>query len=85
VQKLWHDTAWECYLQWQTRDKKTLKRINQLIQSIERNGYNCIGKPESLKGNHSGKWSVRIDENNRLVFSIENGILSIHSCLGHYE
>lgn len=85
MQKLWHDTAWECYLLWQTRDKKTLKRINQLIQSIERNGFNCIGKPEPLKGNHSGKWSIRIDEKNRLVFSIENGILSIHSCAGHYE
>ena len=59
--KLWHDTAWEDYLYWQTQDRKTLKKINILIQDIERNGYNGIGKPEPLKGDLSGFWSVRID------------------------
>ena len=43
--KLWQDEAWEDYLYWQLQDKKTLKKINKLIQDIERNGYNCIGKP----------------------------------------
>ena len=85
MQKLWHDRAWAEYAEWQEQDSKTLKKINKVIQSIERNGYNCIGKPEPLKGNLSGLWSIRIDEKNRLVFSIENGILSIHSCAGHYE
>jgi len=41
--KIWHDTAWDQYLNWQTQDKKTLKRINKLIKDIERNGYNCNG------------------------------------------
>ncbi len=36
--KIWSDDAWENCLYWQTQDKKTLKRINQLIQDIERNG-----------------------------------------------
>jgi toxin YoeB len=85
MKKLWSDRAWEEYSDWQTKDKKTLKRINMLIKSIERNGFNCIGKPEPLVGNLSGWWSVRIDEKNRLIFSIENNILAIHSCLGHYE
>ena len=47
--KIWHDTAWDDYLYWQTQDKKTLKRINKLLQDIERNDYNGIGKPEPLK------------------------------------
>ena len=38
--------AWEDYLYWQSQDKRTLKRINQLIQDIRRNGYEGIGKPE---------------------------------------
>ena len=59
---LWHDKAWEGYKYWQTHDKKTLNRINNLLKDIERNGYNCIGKPEPLKGDLSGWWSVRIDE-----------------------
>ena len=56
-----------------------------LIQSIERNGYACIGSPEPLRGNLAGWWSVRIDEKNRIVFKIENGFLVINSCKGHYE
>jgi len=55
--KLWQDEAWEAYLYWQKQDKKTLKRINKLIQDIERNGYNGIGKPEPLKDDLSGFWS----------------------------
>ena len=85
MKKLWHDRAWEEYLSWQSRDKKTLKRINSLLQSIDRNGYDCIGKPERLSGNLAGWWSVRIDEKNRLVFQIVDGELVIYSCAGHYE
>ena len=84
MHKLWFDEAWDDYLSWQSLDKKTLRRINQLLQSIERNGYDCIGKPEPLKGNLSGWWSVRIDDANRVVFKIENGQLVIASCKDHY-
>jgi toxin-antitoxin system, toxin component, Txe/YoeB family len=83
--KLWHDDAWEEYLYWQTQDKKTLKRINKLLQDIERNGYNGIGKPEPLKENLSGLWSVKIDEKNRIVFRIDGENLEIWQCGSHYR
>ena len=70
--KSWTDEAWEEYLYWQTQDKKIIKRINNLIKDIDRNGYNCIGKPEQLSGNLAGYWSVRIDKANRIVFKIVN-------------
>ena len=85
MQKLWHDGAWAEYLLWQSLDKKKLKRINRLIEDIERNGYNCIGKPEPLKDDLSGFWSVRIDEKNRLVFRIQDGKLEIAQCGSHYH
>jgi len=85
VRKVWFDDAWDDYLGWQAQDKKTLKRINALLQSIERNGYSSIGNPEPLKENLAGWWSVRIDGKNRIVFRIENGELVIASCKGHYE
>lgn len=83
--KLWYEEAWADYLYWQAQDKKTLKRINKLIQDIERNGYNCIGKPEPLKGDLSGFWSVRIDSANRIVFRIVQNQLEIIQCGSHYR
>lgn len=83
--KMWHDLAWEDYLNWQTRDKKTLKRINKLLRDIERNGYKGIGKPEPLKHDLSGFWSVAIDDKNRIVFRITEGKLEILQCGTHYQ
>lgn len=85
MNKLWQDEAWDDYLYWQTQDKKTLKRINQLIKDISRNGYDGIGKPEPLKGDLSGWWSRRIDDTNRLVYRINNGQIEIAQCRTHYE
>ncbi len=83
---IWHDAAWADYLYWQTQDKKTLKRINQLIKDIERNGNDGIGKPEPLKGDLSGFWSRRIDDGNRLVYLLDgSGRIQIAQCKGHYN
>ena len=79
------DIAWSDYLYWQTQDKKTLKRINQLLQDISRNGFEGIGKPEPLKGNMSGFWSRRIDDTHRLVYRVNNGNIEIIQCRGHYN
>ncbi len=81
----WHEKAWQEYLSWQSEDKKTLKRINDLVKDIQRNGNNGIGKPEQLKGDKTGWWSRRIDEKNRLVYKLENGIVIIASCKDHYN
>lgn len=85
MNKLWSDRAWEEYLYWQMQDKKTLKKINELIKDVERNGaLTGIGKPEPLK--YRKAYSRRIDQANRLVYDIdESGNLWIISCKGHYE
>lgn len=85
MNKLWTDDAWEDYLYWVTQDKKTLKRINQLLKDIDRNGYSGIGKPEPLRHELHGFWSRRIDDTNRLVYRIENDEVIILHCRGHYE
>ena len=82
--KSWDDFAWEDYIDSQTQDKKTLKRINQLLNDIDRNGYKGIGKPEPLKGNMNGYWSRRIDETNRLVYRIHDNKIEILQCRSHY-
>jgi toxin YoeB len=85
MNKLWTDRAWDDYLQWQATDKKTAKKINELIKSIEREGLSQgLGKPEPLK--YRKAWSRRIDKEHRLIYDIdENGCLWIIACKGHYE
>ena len=81
---LWHESGWDDYLWWQTQDKKTIKRINALIKDIQRNPFEGIGKPEPLKGDLSGWWSRRIDEENRIVYKQSEEVVIIASCKGHY-
>lgn len=85
MRKLWDDTAWAEYVAWQAGDRKTLKKINQLLKDIDRNGYACSGKPEPLSGDLAGYWSVRIDRKNRIVFRIQDGNLEIIQCGTHYR
>ncbi len=67
----WDRKAWEDYIYWQSQDKKTLKRINKLIQNTLVTPFTGIGKPEPLKENLSGYWSRRIDETNRLIYDFK--------------
>lgn len=77
--------AWSEYLYWQSQDKKTLKKINQLLQDIQRDNFSGLGKPEPLKYRENC-WSRRIDDKNRLVYSIDNNKdVIILACKGHYE
>ncbi len=85
MKKVWHDDAWEDYLYWQSQDKRVLRRINLLIQDINRNGYTGIGKPEGLKNELSGWWSRRIDDCNRIVYRIREDRIEIIQCGGHYR
>ena len=85
MHKTWSEEGWNDYLYWQSQDRKTLKKINDLLKDIERNGPDKgIGKPKPLKGNLSEFWSRRIDEKNRLVYRVINNVLEIVICREHY-
>ena len=77
--------AWADYTYWQTQDKKTLKRINALIEATLREPFAGIGKPEALRGDLTGYWSKRIDDVNRLVYQVNDGELNIIACRYHYQ
>ncbi len=80
----WTDAAWEDYVYWQAQDRKTLKRINKLIDDVRRSPFDGIGKPEALRENLSGFWSRRIDDTNRLVYTVETVAITIIACRYHY-
>ena len=80
----WTAEAWADYVSWQKQDRKTLKRINRLIEDTSRSPFSGIGKPEPLRENFSGFWSRRTDDTNRLVYAIDDTYLMIISCRYHY-
>lgn len=81
----WTTGGWEDYLYWQTQDRKTLKRINALIEDVLRDDpFEGIGKPEPLKHVLAGAWSRRIDEANRLVYIADDRAVTILQARYHY-
>lgn len=79
------EDAWDEYLYWQMQDKKTLKKVNELLKEIQRTPFSGKGEPEELRGNLSDKWSRRINQKDRLVYEITNDMISIIQCKGHYN
>ena len=85
MNKRFTDNGWADYVFWETEDRKTLRKINRLIDDISRNGNSGIGKPEPLIGDLSGFWSRRINEKDRLVYRINGNDIEILSCRFHYD
>jgi toxin YoeB len=84
VKLIFSEHAWDDYLYWQRMDKKLVKRINLLIQEIQRAPFEGIGKPEPLKHALSGYWSRRIDDEHRLVYKVETDSIFIAQLRHHY-
>lgn len=82
---LWTDESWNDYLYWQTTDKKMVKKINELIKSIQCTAFEGIGKPEPLRFELSGCWSRRIDSEHRLIYEVEEGTIRIVAARFHYS
>ena len=82
---IFSDKGWDDYLYWQRTDKSILRKINELLKDLQRNGAsNRVGKPEALK--YRQAWSRRINQEHRLVYTVdESGNLFILSIKGHYE
>ncbi|MFC6379860.1 Txe/YoeB family addiction module toxin [Tatumella terrea] len=80
----WSEEAWEDYLYWQDTDKKTVKKINELIKDVSRTPFEGKGKPEPLKHNLAGFWSRRITSEHRFVYAVSDESLLIASCRYHY-
>jgi toxin YoeB len=83
-QLAWTREAWKDYLWWQEQDRRTLRRINKLIEATLRTPFEGIGKPEALKENLSGFYSRRIDQTHRLVYAVEEQRIVVISCRHHY-
>lgn len=83
--KSWSDDAWNDYLYWQSQgQKKIVKRINKIIKDIDRHPFEGLGKPELLQYNLLGKWSRRINQEERIIYIADKDTIYIYSCKDHY-
>lgn len=78
------EKAWEDFMSWLQEDKKIVRKINALLDDIERNGNTGMGKPEALKYDLSGYWSRRITDKDRLIYRIDETTIYIAACKNHY-
>lgn len=85
MNKVFTMNGWKDYVYWQTEDRKTLKKINSLLEDIDRNGNDGMGKPESLTGNLTGFRSRRINDKDRLIYKIDEKNIYILACRYHYS
>ena len=80
------EIGWKEYLYWQSQNRKIVDKINKLLKSIERDGANAgEGQPEQLKYGDGEKYSRRINEKDRLVYRVEDGVITVETCRGHYD
>lgn len=84
MNKKFSEIAWKEYTEWQAEDKKILKKINEMIKDIDRNGNEGLGHPEALRHELTGYWSRKITEKDRLIYRItEDGTIYIIQCKNH--
>ena len=77
--------GWDDYLYWQKIDKKFIKKINRLLEEMQRTPFTGSGKPEALKEDLSGAWSRRINQEHRLVYLVTDSEIRVVSCRLHYR
>jgi len=83
--ELWSDDAWADYLWWKSKDKDIAKKIDALLDDIQRDPFAGLGNPKPLKANWRGYWSRKITQEHRLVYRVTVESIYIELCRGHYE
>ena len=68
-------------------NKSTINKIEKIIIELSENPYTGIGQPEKLKHQLQGYWSRRINQKDRLVYKVEESVVSVFvvSAIGHYS
>ena len=85
MNKVFSENAWQDFMAWVREDRKTARKIHELLTDIERNEHEGLGKPEPLRHALAGYWSRRITQKDRLIYTFDEKNIYIAACKGHYE
>lgn len=85
MNKVFSENAWQDFVEWVREERKTARKIHELLTDIERNGHEGLGKPEPLRHALAGYWSRRITQKDRLIYTFDEKNIHIAACKGHYE
>ena len=68
-------------------NKAVMNKITALLKDIAEHPYTGIGKPEPLKYELQGKWSRRINSEHRIIYSVNDNIVTVYvlSMRYHYS
>ncbi|MEO3407807.1 Txe/YoeB family addiction module toxin [Mucilaginibacter sp. CAU 1740] len=68
-------------------DKASIKKIEKILIELTETPYTGIGQPEALKYELTGFWSRRINQKDRLIYKVEDDIVTVFvvSAMGHYD
>ena len=69
---------------WTRTDRRRALRTLKLVEDVLRDPFSGAGKPEPLKGELSGKWSRRIDQEHRLVYEVSRERVYFLAARYHY-
>ena len=81
---LFSSVAIENLKRYKSGNQKLAFKVLELVTDIQANPFEGLGKPEPLKGDYSGYWSRRINDEHRLIYEIREDLIVVHSCYGHY-
>lgn len=79
------EKAFEDLQHWVQTNPKLAKRLLRLIEETQRDPFGGTGKPEPLRGELSGWWSKRIDQEHRLIYRVEGDRLIVAQARGRYD
>jgi len=70
---------------WVKTDRKLALRAFELIESILRDPFEGIGKPEPLKYLAPGVWSRRLTDEHRIVYLVRDDRIDFLQARYHYS
>ena len=83
-QAVCHPEFLEDLQHWVEQDRRTAKRLIQLMKAVMRSPFDGIGKPEPLRHLGSGVLSRRITQEHRLVYVVKDTVVEFLQGRYHY-